>query len=40
MDAGGESYHRPDAKKIQELNDVANKLRVHSIQATNASNSG
>jgi len=35
-----ETYHRPDQKKIQALNDVANKLRIHSIEATNASNSG
>jgi transketolase len=33
-------YHRPDAKVIQSLKDIANKLRVHSILATNASNSG
>lgn len=33
-------YHRPDAKLIQELKDIANKLRIHSILATNASNSG
>jgi len=34
------SYHRPDSKAIQNLKDIANKLRVHSIEATNASNSG
>ncbi|XP_002733574.1 transketolase-like [Saccoglossus kowalevskii] len=33
-------YHRPDSKKIQNLRDVANRLRIHSISATNASNSG
>jgi len=33
-------YHRPDTKLIQELKDIANKLRIHSILATNASNSG
>uniref|UniRef100_A0A4D5R8U8 transketolase n=1 Tax=Scolopendra viridis TaxID=118503 RepID=A0A4D5R8U8_SCOVI len=33
-------YHRPDSKTIQELRDIANKLRIHSIQATNASKSG
>lgn len=33
-------YHRPDAKLIQSLKDVANKLRIHSINSTNASNSG
>lgn len=34
------NYHRPDSKKIQNLKDIANKLRIHSIEATNASNSG
>jgi len=34
------TYHRPDAKFIQSLKDVANKLRIHSINSTNASNSG
>ena len=34
------NYHRPDAKVIQNLKDIANKLRIHSINATNASNSG
>ncbi|KAK3102351.1 hypothetical protein FSP39_010739 [Pinctada imbricata] len=33
-------YHRPDAKKLQGLIDIANKLRIHSIKATDASNSG
>ncbi|KAI8772034.1 transketolase [Biomphalaria glabrata] len=33
-------YHRPDAQTIQSLKDIANKLRIHSIEATNASNSG
>lgn len=33
-------YHRPDAKVIQSLKDIANKLRIHSINSTNASNSG
>ncbi|XP_067683359.1 transketolase-like protein 2 [Haliotis asinina] len=33
-------YHRPDAKKIQTLKDIANKLRINSILSTNASNSG
>jgi transketolase len=33
-------YHRPDAKYVQSLKDVANKLRINSILATNASNSG
>ncbi|KRZ20144.1 Transketolase, partial [Trichinella pseudospiralis] len=30
----------PDLHTIQELKDIANKLRIHSIRATNASNSG
>jgi transketolase len=33
-------YHRPDSKAVQTLKDIANKLRIHSIEATNASNSG
>ncbi|PVD25166.1 hypothetical protein C0Q70_15664 [Pomacea canaliculata] len=33
-------YHRPDAKLLQTLKDIANKLRIHSIESTNASNSG
>ncbi|BFZ09043.1 hypothetical protein BsWGS_12082 [Bradybaena similaris] len=33
-------YHRPDSKTLQTLRDIANKLRIHSIEATNASNSG
>ncbi|XP_048252789.1 transketolase-like isoform X2 [Haliotis rufescens] len=33
-------YHRPDAKKIQALKDIANKLRISSILATNESKSG
>uniref|UniRef100_A0A8C5BQP4 Transketolase n=1 Tax=Gadus morhua TaxID=8049 RepID=A0A8C5BQP4_GADMO len=34
------SYHKPDEKTLQGLKDVANKLRIHSINATCASNSG
>ncbi|KAK3602932.1 hypothetical protein CHS0354_039350 [Potamilus streckersoni] len=34
------AYHRPDAKTLQTLKDIANKLRIHSIEATQASNSG
>ncbi|XP_021357736.1 transketolase-like isoform X1 [Mizuhopecten yessoensis] len=34
------NYHRPDAGKLQNLKDIANKLRIHSINATDASNSG
>ncbi|GAB1599313.1 transketolase-like [Argonauta hians] len=33
-------YHRPDAKTVSELKDLAHKLRIHSIKATDASNSG
>ncbi|XP_046405584.1 transketolase isoform X1 [Ischnura elegans] len=33
-------YHKPEAKVIQELKDIAHKLRVHSIISTNASKSG
>lgn len=33
-------YHRPDAKTLQSLKDIANKLRIDSINATQASNSG
>lgn len=33
-------YHKLDASYIQALKDIANKLRIHSIRATNASNSG
>uniref|UniRef100_A0A0B6XYR0 Transketolase n=1 Tax=Arion vulgaris TaxID=1028688 RepID=A0A0B6XYR0_9EUPU len=34
------NYHRPDSKTVQSLKDIANKLRIHSIESTNASNSG
>jgi len=34
------NYHKPEARTVQELKDIANKLRVHSITATNASKSG
>ncbi|XP_061652166.1 transketolase-like protein 2 isoform X1 [Phyllopteryx taeniolatus] len=34
------NYHKPDEKNLQGLKDVANKLRIHSIKATCASNSG
>lgn len=40
MDSSGEGYHRPDSKKVQALNDIANKLRAHSIQSTSAAGSG
>lgn len=34
------SYHKPDSTHLQELKDIANKLRIHSVKATSASNSG
>jgi transketolase len=40
MDGSGEAYHRPDRQTVQDLSDMANKLRIHSIQSTCASNSG
>lgn len=33
-------YHKPDSNYLQELKDIANKLRIHSVKATSASNSG
>ncbi|XP_076468699.1 transketolase-like protein 2 [Babylonia areolata] len=36
----GDSYHCLDAKRLQTLKDIANNLRIHSIEATCASNSG
>lgn len=34
------NYHKPESKTIQELKDIATKLRIHSINATLASKSG
>lgn len=34
------NYHKPEGRTIQELKDIANKLRIHSITATSASKSG
>uniref|UniRef100_A0A182N2B8 transketolase n=1 Tax=Anopheles dirus TaxID=7168 RepID=A0A182N2B8_9DIPT len=34
------TYHKPEAKTIQELKDIAHKLRIDSINATQASKSG
>ncbi|CAD6996508.1 transketolase-like protein 2 [Ceratitis capitata] len=34
------SYHKPEAKAIQELKDIAHRLRIHSITSTQASKSG
>nr|XP_018899753.1 PREDICTED: transketolase-like protein 2 isoform X2 [Bemisia tabaci] len=33
-------YHKPEAKTVQDLKDLANKLRLDSIDATNSSKSG
>lgn len=33
-------YHKPETKVLQELKDMAHKLRIDSIESTNASNSG
>ena len=35
-----DSYHRPDQKKLQTLKDIANKLRIESIDSTTAAGSG
>jgi len=35
-----DSYHRPDQKTLQALKDMANKLRIHSIESTNTAGSG
>lgn len=34
------TYHKPDPSKIQELKDIAHRLRIHSITSTEASKSG
>uniref|UniRef100_A0A673XDI5 Transketolase n=1 Tax=Salmo trutta TaxID=8032 RepID=A0A673XDI5_SALTR len=34
------AYHKPDEKTLQGLRDIANKLRINSVKATCASNSG
>ncbi|CAO1398606.1 unnamed protein product [Diamesa hyperborea] len=34
------TYHKPEAKTVIELRDIAQKLRIHSINATQASKSG
>ncbi|XP_067615806.1 transketolase-like protein 2 [Eurosta solidaginis] len=34
------SYHKPEAKTIQELRNIAHRLRIHSITSTQASKSG
>lgn len=34
------AYHKPEAKVVQELKDIAHRLRIHSINSTEASKSG
>ncbi|CAH1103607.1 unnamed protein product [Psylliodes chrysocephalus] len=34
------NYHKPEAKLVQELKDIANKIRIHSITSTQAAKSG
>lgn len=34
------SYHKPEARVIQELKDIANKLRIHSVTSTQTCKSG
>ncbi|XP_067005653.1 transketolase-like protein 2 [Anabrus simplex] len=34
------AYNPPDPDRVQELQDIANRLRIHTINATNAANSG
>lgn len=35
-----DTYHRPDQKTLQALKDMANKLRIDSIESTNTAGSG
>ncbi|GAB0099150.1 transketolase [Sergentomyia squamirostris] len=34
------NYHKPESKTVQELKDIAHRLRIHSITSTQASKSG
>lgn len=34
------SYQKPDAKRVQTLKDIANKMRIHAVNMTTAANSG
>ncbi|CAH1153703.1 unnamed protein product [Phaedon cochleariae] len=34
------NYHKPESKVVQELRDIANKIRIHSITSTQAAKSG
>lgn len=33
-------YHKPEQNTVQEIKDIATRLRIHSVRATKASNSG
>lgn len=35
-----DNYHKPEAKVVQELKDIANRLRIHSITSTQTAKSG
>lgn len=39
-DTAEDTYHRPDQKTLQALRDMANKLRIDSIESTNTAGSG
>ena len=34
------AYHKPDERTLQALQDIATKLRIHSIESTNTAGSG
>ena len=34
------AYHKPDERTLQALQDIATKLRIDSIESTNAAGSG
>lgn len=34
------NYHKLEAKTVQELRDIANKIRIHSVSSTQAAKSG
>lgn len=38
--AANNGYHCPNGETIQELKDLANRMRITAIQITNAANSG
>lgn len=33
-------FHKLEAKSVQELKDIANKIRIHSVSSTQAAGSG